>query len=134
MFNHVAHYRYLLPTLYLSVADILNPDLFVSGSRTWISLDVAFFRRIANHPAGPHCWGRERSTQFAKGLPYRCDSSTRVSFVDVIMSHLLHHVFLVKTQYCFDNIVHHFQLNNLCVLSTVYIRFNYNVLCFSTLT
>ena len=29
VFNHVAPYRYLLPNLYLSVADIANPDLFV---------------------------------------------------------------------------------------------------------
>ena len=33
MFNTVASYRYLLPNLYLSVADIANPDLFASGSR-----------------------------------------------------------------------------------------------------
>ena len=43
MFNPVATYRYLLPNLYLSVADISNPDLFVCGSRTWISLDIARF-------------------------------------------------------------------------------------------
>ena len=48
VFNPVAPYRYLLPNLYLSVADIANPDLFACGSRTWISLD------IASHPAGPH--------------------------------------------------------------------------------
>ena len=48
MFNHVARYRFLLPNLYLSVADIANPDLFACGSRTWISLD------IAGHSAGPH--------------------------------------------------------------------------------
>ena len=41
MFNTVAPYRYLLPNLYLSVADIANPDMFVCGSRTWISLDIA---------------------------------------------------------------------------------------------
>ena len=43
MFNPVAPYRYLLPNLYLSVADITNPDLFVYSSRTWISLDIARF-------------------------------------------------------------------------------------------
>ena len=41
--NPVAPYRYLLPNLYLYVADITNPDLFVCGSRTWISLDIARF-------------------------------------------------------------------------------------------
>ena len=40
VFIPVASYRYLLPNLYLSVADIANPDLFSCGSRTWISLDI----------------------------------------------------------------------------------------------
>ena len=39
MFNPVAPYRYLLSNLYLSVVDIANPDLFVCGIQTWISLD-----------------------------------------------------------------------------------------------
>ena len=34
VFIPVAPYRYLLPNLYLSVADIVNTDLFVCGSRT----------------------------------------------------------------------------------------------------
>ena len=39
--------------LYLSVADIANPDLFVCGNRTYINLDIApFVRSIASHPAG----------------------------------------------------------------------------------
>ena len=37
----VALYRYLLPNLYLSVADIANPDLFVCGSRTWTTVTAA---------------------------------------------------------------------------------------------
>ena len=41
MFNPMEPYRYLLPNLYLSVADITNPDLFARGSWTWISLDIA---------------------------------------------------------------------------------------------
>ena len=43
MFIPVAPYRYLLPNLYLSVADIANPDLFACGGRTWISLDITRF-------------------------------------------------------------------------------------------
>ena len=43
MFIPVAPCRYLLPKLYLSVADIANPDLFACGSQTWISLDTASF-------------------------------------------------------------------------------------------
>ena len=48
VFNHIAPYRYLLPNLYVSVADIANPDLFACGGRTWISLDIARFY-------GVHC-------------------------------------------------------------------------------
>ena len=55
VFNPVAPYRYLLPNLYLSVADIANPDLFACGSRTWISpTSPAFMRSIVSHPAGQH--------------------------------------------------------------------------------
>ena len=43
MFNPVAPFRYLLPNLYFSVADIVNPVLFACGSRTWISLDITRF-------------------------------------------------------------------------------------------
>ena len=40
VFNPVAPYGYLLPTVYLFIADIANPDLFVCGSRTWICIDM----------------------------------------------------------------------------------------------
>ena len=43
MFNPVAPYRYLLPTVCLSVTDIANPDLLACGCRTRISLDIARF-------------------------------------------------------------------------------------------
>ena len=46
-----APYRYLLPNLYLSVADIANPDLLVCGSRNWISLDIARFYKEHCHPS-----------------------------------------------------------------------------------
>ena len=48
MFIPVAPYRYLLPNLYLSVADNANPDLLACGSRTWISLDIARFYEEMN--------------------------------------------------------------------------------------
>ena len=55
LFNPVAPYRYLLPTVYLSVADIENPDLLACDCQTWISLDIARFKRSsATHPTGPH--------------------------------------------------------------------------------
>ena len=89
MFNPVAPYRYLLPNFYFSVTDIANPDLFACGSRTWFSLDIARYYEEHCQPSsgsawpacqktviGPHCWGREGSTQFTQGLSDRCKSST----------------------------------------------------------
>ena len=49
MFNLVAPYRYLRPNLYLSAADIANPDLFVCGSRIWISLNIDIARFYEEH-------------------------------------------------------------------------------------
>ena len=43
VFNPIAPYQYLLPTMYLFMADIANPDLFVCGCRTWICLDITRF-------------------------------------------------------------------------------------------
>ena len=45
----------LFLTVYLLMADIANPDLFVSCCRTWICLNITtFMRSSASHPAGPH--------------------------------------------------------------------------------
>ena len=58
-------YRCLLPAVYLFMADIANPDLFVCSCRTWICFDITLFceglhGRIANNgKSGTHCWGRE---------------------------------------------------------------------------
>ena len=43
MFNPVAPYRFLLPTMCLFMAYIANPDFFVCGCRTWICLDITRF-------------------------------------------------------------------------------------------
>ena len=77
MFNPVAPYGYLLPNMYLFIADITNP--FVGRcSPGLVSTSPAFVRSSASHPVGPHgrlaktgklgphCWGREGSTQFAQ--------------------------------------------------------------------
>ena len=45
MFNPVEPYRCLLTTVYLSVSDIANPDLFACGCRTWISLYITCFHK-----------------------------------------------------------------------------------------
>ena len=39
----VGTYPYLLANVYLSVADISNPNLFACSCRTWICLDIAHF-------------------------------------------------------------------------------------------
>ena len=79
MLNSVASYGYLLPTVYLFMADIENPDLFVCSCRTWICLDITRFceeqRQPSNGSAWPACqkpenyWGREVSTQFSQQFP-----------------------------------------------------------------
>ena len=56
MFNPVAPYRYLLPNLYLSVADIANPDLFACSSCTWISLVTARFYEEHCQPSSGSAW------------------------------------------------------------------------------
>ena len=40
VFNPVALYGYLRPTVYLFMADIANPDLVMCSCRTWICLDI----------------------------------------------------------------------------------------------
>ena len=80
MFNPVAPYRYLLPTVYLFMVDIANPDLFVCGCRTCICLAITHFYEEQRQPSsgsawlaytnngksGSHCCGPEISTQFAQ--------------------------------------------------------------------
>ena len=55
MFNPVVPYLYLLPTVYMSVSDITNPDLLACSCRTWISLDINRFSEELLQP-GPHDW------------------------------------------------------------------------------
>ena len=84
VFNPVSPYRYLLPNMYLSVSDIANPDLLACSSQTWISIVITrFYEEYCQHGRlapktviGPPLLGREGFTQFAQGLPDRCDSST----------------------------------------------------------
>ena len=40
VFNPIAPCRYLLPTVYLFMADIAKTDMFVCSCRTWICLDI----------------------------------------------------------------------------------------------
>ena len=89
VFNPVAPYRYLLPNLYLSVADIANPDLFACSSWTRFSLDITSFYEEHCQPssesAKPACPTNGNQVPIAGGemgrhnlqcLPDRCDSST----------------------------------------------------------
>ena len=43
VFNPVAPYGYLLPNMYLFIADIANPGSFVCCCRTWSSRDITRF-------------------------------------------------------------------------------------------
>ena len=87
MFNPVAYYRYLLPTMYLFMADIANADLFVC--RIWISLDITRFYEEQRQPSSgftrPACSKTVNLAPFlgvgafdniCTAVCNRCDSST----------------------------------------------------------
>ena len=50
----VAPYGYLLPTVYLFMADIANPDFSVIVGLGFGSTPPAFMSSSASHPMGPH--------------------------------------------------------------------------------
>ena len=61
MFNHVAPYGYLLPNMYLFIADITNPDSFFNVvGPGFVSTSHAFVRSSASHPTYPHGGGKVR--------------------------------------------------------------------------
>ena len=43
VFDYVAPYGYLLPSMYLFIANITIPDSFVGSTQAWISLDITLF-------------------------------------------------------------------------------------------
>ena len=49
-------YRYLLHTVYLSVADIANPDLLGCNCRIWISFDITHFNEEQCQPSSGSSW------------------------------------------------------------------------------
>ena len=80
-----------LPTVYLYVGDIANPDLLACGCRTWISLDITRFYEVLCQPTNWSAWpvcpknmlnrdaiagGRRGRHNLHSGLPDRCDSYT----------------------------------------------------------
>ena len=71
VYNPVILYEYLLHTVYLFMADIANPDLYVCGCRTWICRDITRFYECAwsacpnNGRSRPRSWWREVAIQFA---------------------------------------------------------------------
>ena len=56
MFNPVAPYRYLLPNVCLSVADIANPDFLGCCCLTCFSLDIARFYEEQCQPSNGSVW------------------------------------------------------------------------------
>ena len=80
LFNPIAPFRYLFPTVYLFMADIAKPDLFVCSCRTCIYLDITRFHEEQCQPSsgsawtafpknvksGPHGYGPEVLTQFGQ--------------------------------------------------------------------
>ena len=56
VFNPVAPYGYLLSDMYLFMADITNPDLFVKSCWTWIGLDITRFCEQQRQPSTGSAW------------------------------------------------------------------------------
>ena len=56
VFNPVAPYEYLLTNVYLFMADIANPDLFVCVCRTWICLNIIRFYEKKHKPSSGSEW------------------------------------------------------------------------------
>ena len=62
VFDPVAPYRYLLSNMYLSLADIENPDLLTCGRRIWVSLDIDCFCEEHCQPSGGSTWPAFQNT------------------------------------------------------------------------
>ena len=67
MFNSVAPYGYLLSTVYLFMAYIANPDLFVCGCRTWVCLDITHFYEEKRQPSSGSVWPVNRAPMAGAG-------------------------------------------------------------------
>ena len=74
MFNPVAPYRYLLPTIYWFMTNIANSDLFVCGCQTCISLHGRLVQETSK--SGHHCRGSEGFDTICTAVCNRRDSST----------------------------------------------------------
>ena len=87
MFNHVAPYGYLLPDMYLFIADIADPDSLVRCCRTCICLNITLFyedqrQASSGFASGSHYWGREVSTQFSQQFVSAVTAPLHVDCVD----------------------------------------------------
>ena len=54
VFNPVAPYGYLLPNIYLFIADSTNPDSLFNVVGPGLYSLITFVWSSASHPAGPH--------------------------------------------------------------------------------
>ena len=71
VFNPLVPYGYLLPNMYLFLADITNPDLFVCVCLSDLNfLDITHFYdeqcQLSSGKSGSHILRRKGSTQFAQ--------------------------------------------------------------------
>ena len=151
MFKHVAPYQYLLPTMYLFMADIANPYLFVCGCRTWICLGITGFYEEQRQPSSgvagptcpeigklsPQCWEREVSTQFARQFVTAVTALPLVGCVvwsrEIIVFKLI--VDASDNAHCFSHmLIMHTHCNLLhqhvsCCNSLTWFYTHYNFLC-----
>ena len=91
MFNPVAPFGYLLPNMYLFIADIqIQTRLFEVVGPGLVSTSPAFVMRSASHPAGPHGRLAQKKVNRAGGFDTIC---TAVCDCCVVWS--LFHMFAV---------------------------------------
>ena len=84
MFNPVG---YLLPTVYLFMAYVANPDLFVCVCRTWMCLDITRFYEEQRQPSSGSEGGFDT---ICTAVCIRCDSYTAGMLCLLEPFHIVH--------------------------------------------
>ena len=94
---------HLIDICFLTCICLWQTCLRVVVGPGFVSTSSDFMRSIASHPAGPHDRlaqknGREWSSQFAQGLPDRCDSSTACRLFCLEPSSMIPMVFMMELE------------------------------------
>ena len=94
-------------SVYLFMADIANPELFVCGCRTWICLDISLFYEELRQPYSVSTWPACPKNGKSGGFDTicttvcdRCDSSTACRLCGLEPSMLCHYSDPAPCVYC----------------------------------